>query len=171
MHDRGQDDEAMKEVDDAEAMLTLGECYEDKAEINYAKANIILSSGKNSAADRESILFHLNKSIFLFEKATVDKTVAATQAKLRKALLHLGYYQHGIVEDAPNTSDVYIAETVLNLFSKDDVLSQRSKVYLMVKHYLRIEKEKQIRQTNWRTAYDGNVNNINNNSRSDNLTP
>ena len=127
MHDRGQDDEAMKEVDDAEAMLTLGECYEDKAEINYTKANIILSSGKNSAADRESILSHLNKSIFLFEKATVHKTVAATQAKLRKALVHLGYYQHGIVED---TSDVYTAETVLNHVSKDDVLSQRSKVYL-----------------------------------------
>ena len=131
MHDRGQDDEAMKEVDDAEAMLTLGECYEDKAEIHYAKANIILSSGKNSVADRESTLFHLNKSIFLFEKTTVDKTVAATQAKLRKALLHLGYYQHGIVEDAPDPSDVDIAEAVLNHVSKDDRLSQRSKVYLI----------------------------------------
>ena len=121
----------MKEVDDAEAMLTLGECYEDKAEIHYAKANIILSSGKNSAGDRKSILLHLNRCISCFEKTTVDKTVAATQAKLRLALLHLGYYQHGIVEDAPDPSDLKFAETVLDDVVKEGCLSKRSKVYLM----------------------------------------
>ena len=131
LHDRGQDDEAMKEVDDAETMLDLGECYEDKAEIYYAKANITLSSGKNSVADRESILLDLNKCICSCRKTTVDKTVLATQAKLRKALLHLGYYQHDIAEDAPVPSDVKIAETVLDDVAKEHGLSQRSKVYLM----------------------------------------
>ena len=46
LHDRGKDDEAMKEADEAEMMLSLGDCHEDIAEVNNAKANIILSSGK-----------------------------------------------------------------------------------------------------------------------------
>ena len=61
LHDRGKDDEAMKEADEAEMMLSLGECDEDIAEVSYAKANIILSSGKNSKEDHELILHHLNK--------------------------------------------------------------------------------------------------------------
>ena len=46
LHDRGKDDEAMKEADEAEMLLSLGDCHEDIAEVSYAKANIILSSGK-----------------------------------------------------------------------------------------------------------------------------
>ena len=131
LHDRGDDDEAMKEVDEAEMMLSLGECHEDLAEINCAKANIILSSGKNSADDRERILFHLDKCIHLCEKATVDKSITVAQAKLRKALFHLGYYQHGILEEAPKSSDVKIAETILSRVAKQSDLAERSKVYLM----------------------------------------
>ncbi|CAB4011995.1 Hypothetical predicted protein [Paramuricea clavata] len=130
-HDRGNDDEAMKEVDEAEMMLNLGECYEDLAEINSAKANIILSSGKNSADDRHRILFHLDKCLQLCEKATVDKSVTVTQTKLRKALFHLGYYQHGILEEAPKSSDVNIAETILSRVAKQSDLTERHKVYLM----------------------------------------
>ena len=132
LHDRGSDDEAMKEVDEAEMMLSLGECHEDLAEINCAKANIILSSGKSSADDRERILFHLDKCIHFCEKATVDKSVTVAQAKLRKALFHLGYYQHGILEEAPKSSDVNIAETILSRVAKQQSdLAGRSKVYLM----------------------------------------
>ena len=36
----------MKEADEAEMLLSLGDCHEDIAEVSYAKANIILSSGK-----------------------------------------------------------------------------------------------------------------------------
>ena len=92
----------MKEADEAEMMLSLGDCHEDIAEVNNAKANIILSSGKNSKEDRECILHHLHKCLHFCEEATVDKSVAVVQAKIRKALLHLGYYQHDILEEEPS---------------------------------------------------------------------
>ena len=115
-------------------MLSLGECHEDLAEINCAKANIILSSGRNSAGDRERILLHLDKCIHFCEKATVDKSVTVVQVKLRKALFHLGYYQHGILEEAPKSSDVKVAETILDRVSAEQKerhgLAERSKVYL-----------------------------------------
>ena len=130
LHDRGKDDEAMNEVDEAELMLTNGEYHEDRAEINCAKANIYLSSGKNSADDRKNILLLLDKCIYFCEKSTVDKSVTVTQVKLRKALCHLGYYQHGIIEEAPTFSDVNIAETIVSRVSKESNLSERSKVYL-----------------------------------------
>lgn len=111
-------------------MLSLGECHEDMAEIHCAKANIILSSGKNNEDDRARILYHLDKCIHFCEKAPVDKSSAAAQAKLRKALFQLGYYQHGILEEAPKSSDVKIAETILNRVAEQPDLPKRSKVYL-----------------------------------------
>ena len=132
LHDRGKDDEAMKEADEAELMLSLGECHEDIAEVNYAKANIILSSGKNSKEDHERILHHLNKCIHFCEKATVDKSVTVVQAKIRKALFHLGFYQHGILEEEPSSSDVNIAVTIFNrIADQSEPIAERSKVYLM----------------------------------------
>ena len=131
LHVRGNDDEAMKEVDEAEMMLSLGECHEDLGEVNYVKANIILSSGKNSAEDRERILLHFDKCIRLCEKATVNKSVTIAQAKLRKALFYLGYYQHGISEEPPKSSDVNIAETVLSRVAEQSDLTEKSKLYLM----------------------------------------
>ena len=128
LHDRGKDDEAMKEADEAEMMLSLGDCHEDIAEVNYAKANIILSSGKNSKEDRERILHHLNKCIDFCEEAAVDKSVTIVQAKIRKALFHLGFYQHGILEEEPSSSDVSIAETIFNRIA-DQSIAERSKVY------------------------------------------
>ena len=129
LHDLGKDNEAMKEADDAERLLSLGECYEDAAEISYAKANIILSSGKNSHEDRTHILLHLDKCIDYCQKATVDNTLPAVQATLRRALVHLGYYQHGILEDVPE-SDIDTAENILDFISKQpEPLSERSKVY------------------------------------------
>jgi len=129
LHDQGKDNEAMKEADDAERLLSLGECHEDTAEINCAKGNIILSSGQNSHDDRRHILLHLDKCIHYCKKATVDKTFQAVQATLRRALFHLGYYQHGILEDVPK-SDVDTAESILEFISKQsEPLSKRSKVY------------------------------------------
>ncbi|XP_028399473.1 uncharacterized protein LOC114522893 [Dendronephthya gigantea] len=129
LHDRGKDDEAIKEVHEAELMLSNGDYHEDRAEINCAKANIYLSSGKNSAGDRENILLHLDKCIHFCEISTVDKSVTITQVKLRKALCHLGYYQHGIIVEAPKISEVNIAETILSRISKESDLSKRSQVY------------------------------------------
>ena len=37
----------MREVDEAEMMLSLSECQDDAAEVDNAKANIVLSSGQN----------------------------------------------------------------------------------------------------------------------------
>ena len=152
LHDRCNDDGAMKEVDDAEKMLSLGECHEDLAEVNCAKANIILSSRRNSADDRKHILLHLDKCIHFCEKATVDKSVTATQAKLRKALVHLGYYQNGILENAPNPSDVDIAKTILDRVTKESDLAERSKVYLKYGQsllaYRRGERNKAIKMEN-----------------------
>ena len=129
MHDRGDDEEAMKEADEAEMMLSQGECYEDTAEVNYAKANIVLSTGKNSKEDRKRILFNLDKCFQFCEEATVDKSVSVVQAKLRMALIYLGYYQHGILEEVPSP-DVDIAETILSRISKESQpLAERSKVY------------------------------------------
>ena len=132
LHDRGKDDKAMKEADEAEKMLSLRECDEDLAEVNYAKANIILSSGKNSKEDHERILHHLNKCIHFCEKATVDKSVTIVQAKIRKALFHLGFYQHGILEEEPSSSDVNIAGTIFKrIADQSEPIAERSKVYLM----------------------------------------
>jgi len=129
LHDQGKDDEAMKEADDAESLLSLGEFYEDAAEINNIKANIILSSGQNSQEDRTRILLHLDKCIHYCKKAAVDKTFPAVQATLRRALVHLGYYQHGLLEDVPK-SDVDTAESILEFISKQpEPLSERGKVY------------------------------------------
>jgi len=129
LHDQGKDDEAMKEADDAERLLSLGECYEDAAEISNIKANIILSSGQNSHEDRTRILLHLDKCTHYCKKAAVDKTFPAVQATLRRALVHLGYYQHGLLEDVPK-SDVDTAESILEFISKQpEPLSERSKVY------------------------------------------
>lgn len=130
LHDWGKDDEAMREVDEAEMMLSLGECHEDTAELNCAKANIILSTSQNGKVDQTRILLHLDKCIQACEKATVDKSVTIVQSTLRKALFHLGYYQHGILEDIPSRSDVDIAETILTRISKQtEPLSERSKLY------------------------------------------
>ncbi len=129
LHDLGNDDEAMREVDEAEMMLSLAECYEDIAEVNNAKANIILSSSQNSKRDQREILFRLDKTIKSCEKATVDKSATIAQVTLRKALVHLGYYQHGILEDV-TPSDVDIAETVLNRIAQQiKTMTERSKIY------------------------------------------
>lgn len=130
LHDMGNDDEALKEVDEAEMMLKLGECFEDTAEINNVKANIILSRSKNSKEDRELILSCLDKSIKYCEKATVDKSVTMVQVTMRKALVHLGFYQHGISEDVPR-SDVHVAETILSRIPSRQIerFSERSKIY------------------------------------------
>ena len=129
LHDLGDDDEAMREVEEAEMMLSLGECYEDIAEVNNAKANIILSSNQNSKRVQEQILSRLDKSIKSSEKATVDRSASIAQATLRKALVHLGYYQHGILEEV-KPSDVDIAETVLNRIAQQiSTITERSKIY------------------------------------------
>ena len=110
-------------------MLSLSECQDDAAEVDYAKANIVLSSGQNRKRDREQILFRLDRCIKYCEKATVDKSASIAQVTLRKALLRLGYYQHGILEDVA-ASDVDIAETVLNRVSTmTSTLTERSKIY------------------------------------------
>ena len=129
MHDLGDDDEAMKEVDEAEMMLSLGECHEDIAEVQNAKANIILSSSQNSKKDQKEILFRLDKSIMSCEKATVDRSATIAQVTLRKALVHLGFYQHGILEDV-TPSDVKIAETVLKRIAQQiKTMTERGKIY------------------------------------------
>ncbi|XP_029182203.2 uncharacterized protein LOC114950113 isoform X2 [Acropora millepora] len=129
LHDEGQDKEAWREADEAETMLSLGECPEDIGSVHNIKANIILSTRENAKADRESILLHLDKCIHYCERATVDRGVTIVQATLRKALVHLGYYQHGILEDVP-IADVEIAATILQRVSeKSEPLSERSKVY------------------------------------------
>ena len=115
MQDEGLDEDAKREANETEFMLSLAECHEDSAELHNAIGNIILSASKNAKADRESVLLHLNKCIHHSEKATVDKSVTIVQAKLRKALAHLGYYQHEILEDVPS-ADVKIAETILKCF-------------------------------------------------------
>ena len=101
MHGQGEDDEAKKEADEAEKMLSLAECHEDTGELSNIQANIILSASKNDLQDRERILFHLDKSIQSCKKSTVDRSVTIVQATIRNALCHLGYYQHGIVKDIP----------------------------------------------------------------------
>lgn len=126
-HDLGDDDKAMSEVDEAEMMLKQSESQEDAAEMNNAKANIVLSSGQNRKRDRGEILFRLDKCIECCGKATVDKSATVAQVMLRKALVHLGFYQHGILEDV-TTSDVDIAETVLNRIDPK-TLTERSKIY------------------------------------------
>ncbi|XP_068761124.1 uncharacterized protein [Montipora capricornis] len=129
LHDQGRDEEAKKEADEAEVMLSLGECHEDSAEIHNVKANIVLSASENANADRSSVLLHFDKCIHFCERATVDKSVTVVQATLRKAFVHLGYYQHGILEEVPGT-DVKIAETILKGVSEQcGSLSERSIVY------------------------------------------
>ena len=118
----------MREVDEAEKMLSLSECPEDAAEVDNATANIVLSSGHNSKRDREQILFRLDRCIERCEKATVDKSASIAQATLRKALVLLGFYQHGIKSEDVAASDVDIAETVLNRVSTM-ALTERSKIY------------------------------------------
>ena len=129
LHDLGDDDEAMRVVDEAEMMLSQIKCQDDAAEVDNAKANIILSSGQNRKRDREQILFHLDRCIKRCEEATVDKSASIAQATLRKALVHLGFYQHGILKDVA-ASDVDIAETVLNRVSTM-TLTERSKIYFI----------------------------------------
>lgn len=129
LHDLGKDEDALREVDEAECMLRLGECHEDTAEVNNAKANIILSSSRNSEEDQKQIVLHLDKSIKFCEKATVDKSNTIVQVTLRKALVHLGFYQHGIVEEVSN-SDIDIAKTILsNIERQVESMSKRSKIY------------------------------------------
>ena len=127
LHDLGDDDEAMREADEAEMMLSLSEYQDDAAEVDNAKANIVLSSGHNRKRDREQILFRLDRCIERCGKATVDKSASIAQVTLRKALVHLGFYQHGILEDVA-ASDGDIAETVLNRVSTV-TLTERSKIY------------------------------------------
>lgn len=116
-------------MDEAEHMLSLGECHEDTAEVNNAKANIILSSSRNSKEDQQNVLLHLDKSIKYCEKATVDKSNTVVQVTLRKALVHLGFYQHGILEEV-SSSDIDIAKTVLNNIERQiETMSERSKIY------------------------------------------
>ena len=129
LHDLGQDIEAKREAAEAEIMLSLLECHEDRAELHNAMANIILSASKNAEADRKSVLLHLVKCIHYCGKGTVDKRVTIVQARLRMALVHLGYYQHGILEDVPS-EDVRTAEIILeDVFEKSGRLSERSEVY------------------------------------------
>ena len=127
LHDLGDDDEAMSEADEAEMMLSLSEYQDDAAEVDNAKANIVLSSGHNRKRDREQILFRLDRCIKRCGNATVDKSASIAQVTLRKALVHLGFYQHGILEDVA-ASDVDIAETVLKRVSTM-ALTERSKIY------------------------------------------
>ena len=129
LHDLGNDDDAMKEVDEAEQMLSLAECHEDNAEVNNAKANIILSSTQNNKLDQNQILHHLDKAIESCEKATVDKSNTIIQVMLRKSLVHLGFYQHGILENV-QSSTVDTAENVLNHIARQSKeLSKRSMIY------------------------------------------
>ena len=129
LHDQFRDEEAKREASEAEVMLGLGECHEDSAELHYAMANIVLSTSQNAKEDRECVLLHLSKCIHYCKKATVDKSVTIVQATLRRALAHLGYYQHGILENVPS-GDVEIAETILKRVSEQsEPLSERSKVY------------------------------------------
>lgn len=129
LHDEGLDEEAKKEANEAEVMLSLAECHEDSAELHNAIANIVLSASENAEADRKSVLRHLDECIGHCEKATIDKSVTIVQATLRKALVHLGYYQHGILEDVPS-ADVKTAETILKRVSEQsEPLSKRSNVY------------------------------------------
>ena len=129
LHDLGNDNDARKEVDEAEMMLSLGECHDDTAEATYAKANIILSSNQNSKVDQQEILHQLDKTLKYCEKATVDKSNTIVQVMLRKALVHLGYYQHGILDKVPS-SDVDTAEIVLSRIPRPfEELSRRSKIY------------------------------------------
>ena len=130
LHDQGQDEAAWREAEEAETMLIspFEEYAEDKGILHNIKANILLSRGKNDEADRERIIDHLNRCIHYCERATVDGSVSIVQATLRMALAHLGYYQHGILEDVPG-ADVRIAESILKHVSKSEPLSERSKVY------------------------------------------
>ena len=129
LHDEGQDKEAWRQAEEAEAMLSDGECPEDIGGLHNIKANIILSASENAKADRESVLHHLDKCIHYCERATVDRGGTIMQATLRKALVHLGYYQHGILKDVP-IAGVEIAATILQRVSeKSEPLSERSKVY------------------------------------------
>ena len=130
LHDMGNDDEAMREADEADKMLRDGECFEDFVEIHNVKANIILSRSKNSTEDRKLVLFHLNSSLDFCGKVSVDKSVTMVQVTMRKALVHLGYYQHGIAKEV-SKSDVDVAETVLSRISSRQIerLSERSKIY------------------------------------------
>ena len=119
----------MKEVDEAEMMISEAECYDDAGELQNAKANIILSSNQNSKKDQEDILSRLGKSIKSCEIATVDKSASIAQMTLRKALVHLGYYQHGILDDV-TPSDVKIAETILKRIAQQiKTLTKRSQIY------------------------------------------
>ena len=127
LHDLGDDDEAMRKLDHVEEMLSQIECPDDAAEVDNAKANIILSSGQNRKGDREQILFRLDRCIERCGEATVDKSASIAQVTLRKALVHLGFYQHGILEDVA-ASDVDIAETVLKRVSTM-TLTEKSKIY------------------------------------------
>lgn len=45
LYDLGDDDEVMREVDEVEMMLSLGEFYEDVVEVDNVKVNIVLLSG------------------------------------------------------------------------------------------------------------------------------
>ena len=108
-------------------MLSLSECQDDAAEVDNAKANIILSSGHNRKRDQKQILFRLDRCIKCCEKATVDKSASIAQVTLRKALVHLGFYQHGILEGVAR-SDVDIAKTILNRIAPL-TLTERSKIY------------------------------------------
>ena len=129
LHDLGDDDEAMREVDEAEMMLSLSECQDDAAEVGQCQSKHSLVERSKQKRDREQILFRLDRCIKYCEKATVDKSASIAQVTLRKALLRLGYYQHGILEDVA-ASDVDIAETVLNRVSTmTSTLTERSKIY------------------------------------------
>ena len=108
-------------------MPSLSECQDDAAEVDNAKANIILSSGHNRKRDQKQILFRLDRCIKCCEKATVDKSASIAQVTLRKALVHLGFYQHGILEDVAR-SDIDIAKTILNRIAPL-TLTERSKIY------------------------------------------
>ena len=73
LHDLGQDIEAKREAAQAEILLSLLECHEDRAELHNAMANIILSASKNAEADRKSVLLHLVKCIHYCGKAPLTK--------------------------------------------------------------------------------------------------
>ena len=129
LHDLEDDEGAIREAHDAEMILSMTQSYDDIADVNYAMANITLSRGKNSKLDREQILFRVNKTIELCDKSPVNKSVLKIQATIRKALIYLGYYQHGIKEDVPN-ADIDLAKAILdNIAHKEQSIAERSQVY------------------------------------------
>ena len=68
-----------------EMMLRLNECQDDAADMDNAKANIVLSSGQNKKRDREQILFNLDRCI---KRCSKSRSYHDVDGK-KQNLLHL----------------------------------------------------------------------------------